>query len=133
MEFETLRKLYDYPVHPCPRCSNRSLALKDSVPRASFQCFECEARFHGISLYPEDVPAGPFTLESSRGQAKKGFTIDLSDRILASELNPEEYTEARLRRRHTRERVMRLGCWTFVLAGLLFFLVLLVQFIAGAL
>jgi hypothetical protein len=133
MDFETLKVLYDYPVHLCPRCGNRSLALKDSAPRASFQCFECEARFHGTAPYPAGAPGGRLILETSRERAEKGFTVDLSDRILASELNPEEYTEARLRRRHVRERGLRLGCWTLLLAVLLFFLVLLIQFIAGAL
>lgn len=133
MDVDALRSLYDYPVHICPRCGNRSLALKDSVPRASFQCFECEARFHGTAAYPEGVPAGRLTLESSRGRAGLGVTLDLSDRILASELNPEEFTGARLRRRHRRERLMRVGCWTMMLAGVLFLLILLIQFIAGSL
>ncbi|MBI4161468.1 MAG: hypothetical protein HY509_03380 [Acidobacteria bacterium] len=133
MDPETLQRLYDYPVFPCPRCGNRALALRERHPRATFQCFECEAVFHASGPYPRAAASGPLRLESGRGRGEAGFAVDLAEGIPASRLFPEEFTEGRLRLRHRRERFLQTGCTLVLLLIGLALAGLLLRFLVGAL
>ena len=133
MDTERLRRIYDYPVYPCPRCGNRSLALKEAAPVASFQCFECEARFQGRGPHPDHPGHGRFPLTSHFATGDQSIGIERADAVLASELFPAEYSPARLRRRYWREHSLRVGCTLLVASLLLLLLVQLIHFIAGVL
>ena len=129
MDFDRLRKVYDYPIFPCPRCGQKSLALREASPRASFQCFECETILHGTGPFPPDPDSQKFPLVSyRRPQDTVGF-LDVTEQSMASEISPRDFEEKALRRRHFRERTLRFGCQFFTLGFILFALYLLIGFI----
>ncbi len=133
MEYQDLKKAFDHPIFPCPRCGNRALGLRQNVPRASFQCSDCEAFFHGLEPFPAGDLKGSFRIESARARGGKTILLELADHRMASDLFPGDFTESRLRRRCRREKIMRIGCLLFLLGlgGVL--LILIIQFYVGVL
>ncbi len=129
MDVDRLRKAYDYPIFPCPRCGQKSLALREASPCASFQCFECETILHGTGPFPLNPDRQPFPLVSyRRPQDTVGF-LDLAGRSMASEIFPADFEEKALRRKHFREQTLRFGCQVLALGFILFALYLLIQFV----
>ena len=129
MDVDRLRKSYDYPIFSCPRCGQKSLALREASPRASFQCFECETILHGTGPFPPDPDSQQFPLVSYRRlQDTVGF-LDLAEQSMASEIFPWDFEEKALRQRHFRERTLHFGCQFLALGFILFALFLLIRFI----
>ncbi|MCZ6778866.1 MAG: hypothetical protein O7F16_07835 [Acidobacteria bacterium] len=125
---------YDYSVYTCPRCGQRAVSVHSSDPEVILRCDDCEVRF-----YPSDdeeivirraVRAGkdPFhgvwKMWDNEERVGQPLSLDLDDRVAASVVYPDLYSEEAVNKRRFRENVVMLGCLTF---GTVFIILLFIS------